>query len=117
MDYVELHCKSNFRFQEGASHADELVEQALALGYKGLAITDRHSLAGVVRGHTAALDAGLPYFVGSELHPQMVRRSWFGRRTDSPTVTCAGCSRLVALDAKKARVCCTGMTLQSIPKD
>lgn len=66
--YVELHAKSNFSFLEGASHAHELVEQAASMGYAGLAITDRNSLAGVVRGHTAARDAGFPYYVGCELN-------------------------------------------------
>ncbi|MFO0924068.1 MAG: error-prone DNA polymerase [Pirellulales bacterium] len=75
MDYVELHCKTNFSFLEGASHADELIEQAANYGYRGLAVTDRNTLAGVVRGHTAARDwnkeaAGkLQYIVGCELHP------------------------------------------------
>ncbi len=67
--YVELHCKSNFSFLEGASHADELVERAATLGYEGIAITDRHSLAGVVRGWGPAKDAGIDYFVGAEIHP------------------------------------------------
>ena len=52
--YVELHCKTNFSFLEGASHPDELVNQAAMLGYAGLAITDRNSVAGVVRAHVAA---------------------------------------------------------------
>ena len=69
MRYVELHCKSNFSFLEGASHPDELVERAAALGYAGLAVTDRESLAGVVRGFAPAREAGLKYIVGSELHP------------------------------------------------
>lgn len=68
MSYVELHCKSNFSFLEGASHADELVEQSVKLGYLGLAITDRNSLAGIVRGYTAAKDLGIQYIVGCELH-------------------------------------------------
>lgn len=51
--YVELHCLSNFTFLRGASHPEELVEQALALGYSGLTITDECSLAGVVRAHLA----------------------------------------------------------------
>ncbi len=68
MSYVELHCKSNFSFLEGASHADELIEQAAKLGYAGLAITDRNSLAGIVRGYSAAKDVGLQYIVGCELH-------------------------------------------------
>ncbi|MFN3189440.1 MAG: error-prone DNA polymerase [Aureliella sp.] len=67
--YVELHCKSSFSFLEGASHADELVDRASELGYGGLAITDRNSLAGVVRAHTAAKDAGFRFYVGAELHP------------------------------------------------
>lgn len=69
MSYVELHCKSNFSFLEGASHADELVERAAELGYAGISVTDRNSLAGIVRAHTAAKDAGIPFFVGAELHP------------------------------------------------
>ncbi len=67
--YVELQCKSNFSFLEGASHAHELAEQASRLGYHGLAITDRNTLSGIVRAHTAARDLELPFVVGSELHP------------------------------------------------
>lgn len=69
MGYVELHCKSNFSFLEGASHADELVEQAAALGYEGLAITDRNSLSGVVRAYAATKDFPIKLIVGAELHP------------------------------------------------
>ncbi len=69
MQYVELHCKTNFSFLEGASHPDELVEQAQRLGYAGLAITDRNSLSGVVRAFTAANDCQLRMIVGAELHP------------------------------------------------
>ena len=67
--YVELHAKSNFSFLEGASHPHELVEQSALLGYGGIALTDRNSLAGVVRGFTAARDAGVPFYVGCEIHP------------------------------------------------
>ncbi len=69
MRYVEIHCKSNFSFLEGASHADELFERAKELGYSGLAVTDRNSLAGIVRGHAAAKEFQLPLIVGAELHP------------------------------------------------
>src|ERR1700739_982055 len=51
--YAELHCVSNFSFLRGASHPEELVERALALGYTGLAITDECSFAGAVRAHLA----------------------------------------------------------------
>ena len=55
--YAELHCVSNFSFLRGASHAEELLQRALALGYNGLAITDDCSLAGVVRAHLALRQA------------------------------------------------------------
>ena len=70
MQYTELHCKSNFSFLEGASHPAELVEQAALLGYAGLALTDRESVAGVVRGFAPARDLGFKYIVGSEVHPE-----------------------------------------------
>jgi error-prone DNA polymerase len=47
--YAELHCLSNFSFQRGASHPQELVRRAYKLGYEALAITDECSVAGVVR--------------------------------------------------------------------
>ncbi|WP_435751768.1 error-prone DNA polymerase [Thauera sp. AutoDN2] len=51
--YAELHCLSNFSFQRGASHPEELIERAAALDYAAIAITDECSLAGVVRAHRA----------------------------------------------------------------
>lgn len=68
MTYCELHCKSNFSFLEGASHADELIEQACQLGYQAIAITDRNTLAGVVRAHSAAKDAKIQLIIGCEVH-------------------------------------------------
>jgi error-prone DNA polymerase len=65
-DYAELHCCSNFSFLRGASHPEELVEAAQALGYSALAITDEASLAGVVRAHKAAAGCGLKLIIGAE---------------------------------------------------
>jgi len=69
MRYAELHCKTNFSFLEGASHADELVARAHELGYAALAVTDRESLAGVVRAHSAAKEVGLKLLIGAEVFP------------------------------------------------
>ncbi len=66
-DYAELHCLSNFSFLRGASHPDELIEQAAAQGYSALALTDECSLAGIVRAHQAAKQANLKLLVGSEM--------------------------------------------------
>src|SRR3954447_14232194 len=69
MHYAELHCKTNFSFLEGASHPDELVRQAAELKYRALAVTDRNSLAGVVRAHIAAKEVKLPLVIGAEVTP------------------------------------------------
>ena len=66
-DYAELHCLSNFSFLRGASHPEELVERAAALGYAALALTDECSFAGAVRAHQAAKDCGLHLIHGAEL--------------------------------------------------
>ncbi len=50
-DYAELYCQSNYSFLQGASHPEELVQQAFKLNYMALAITDECSVAGVVRAH------------------------------------------------------------------
>jgi len=51
--YAELCVTSNFTFLTGASHPEELVARAADLGLAAIAITDRNSLAGVVRAHVA----------------------------------------------------------------
>ena len=65
--YYELACSSNFSFLRGASHPEELVVQASRLGLSGLAITDRNSVAGVVRAHMAAKETKLAYAPGCRL--------------------------------------------------
>ncbi len=57
MRYSELQVTSNFTFLRGASHPDELVDQAAELGYEAIAITDWNTLAGIVRAHAAAKPA------------------------------------------------------------
>lgn len=52
--YAELCCTSNYTFLTGASHPEELVTTAAARGYRAVAVTDLHSLAGIVRAHVAA---------------------------------------------------------------
>jgi error-prone DNA polymerase len=66
-DYAELHALSNFSFLRAASHPEELVERAHALGYRALALTDECSLAGAVRAHFAAKECGLKLIHGTEV--------------------------------------------------
>lgn len=67
--YAELCVTSNYTFLTGASHPEELVNQAATLGYPGIALTDLHSLAGIVRAHVAAKQAGSAtrFVVGSRV--------------------------------------------------
>ncbi len=65
--YAELQVTSNFTFLTGGSHPDELVAQAKALGLAALAVTDRNTLAGVVRAHVAAKQVGLRIIIGARL--------------------------------------------------
>ena len=65
--YAELAVTSNFTFLEGASHPEEFVERAAALGHDAAAIADTNTLAGVARAHVAAKEAGVPLAVGSRL--------------------------------------------------
>lgn len=67
MQYTELEVTSNFSFLRGASHPEELVEQAAIYGYKEIAITDRNSLAGIVRAHVAAKTKGIRTINGCRL--------------------------------------------------
>src|SRR5919109_3381078 len=65
--YVPLWCKSNFSFLEGASHPDELVEEARRLGLPALALTDRDGVYGIVRAHVKAREVGLHLIIGSQV--------------------------------------------------
>jgi error-prone DNA polymerase len=65
--YAELHCITNFSFLRGGSHPEELVTQARHLGLAALAITDRNTLAGVVRAHAAARELDFRMIVGARL--------------------------------------------------
>lgn len=65
--YVELAVTSNFSFLRGASHPEEMINAATALGYKKIAIADRNSMAGIVRAHVAAKDTGIDLLIGVRL--------------------------------------------------
>jgi error-prone DNA polymerase len=65
--YAPLWCKSNFSFLEGASHPEELVEEAHRLGLRSLAVTDRDGVYGMVRAHVKAKELGLHLVCGVQL--------------------------------------------------
>src|SRR6266508_5682530 len=65
--YAELHCHTNFSFLDGASHPEELVDEAARLGLAALAVTDHDGFYGIVRFAEAADGAGLPTVFGAEV--------------------------------------------------
>jgi error-prone DNA polymerase len=71
--YAELHCHTNFSFLDGASHPEELAEEAARLGLTGLAVTDHDGFYGVVRFSQAARELGLPTIFGAELSLDLVK--------------------------------------------
>ncbi|HBU99656.1 error-prone DNA polymerase [Thalassospira lucentensis] len=89
--YAELQVSSNFSFLRGASHAEELVLSAATKGLHAIAITDRNSLAGIVRGHSAHAHYKdrLNYVVGCRIDP-----------VDAPSLLCYPTDR-----AAYARLC------------
>ncbi len=64
--YAELHCISNYSFLRGASHPEELVQQAHELGYQAIAITDECSYSGLVKAHKTAKTLGIKLICGAE---------------------------------------------------
>ena len=109
--YAELQVTTNFSFLRGASHADELVAQAKALGLEAIAVTDRNTLAGVVRAHTAAKEAGLRLVVGARLD-----------LADGPSLIClprdraayGRLSRLISLGQARAEKGACHLTLADV---
>ncbi len=67
-EYVELQTTSNFTFLHGASHPEELIQRAAELEYDAIALTDHATMAGMVRAHTAAKQAGIHLIVGTYIH-------------------------------------------------
>ncbi|HYZ62697.1 MAG TPA: PHP domain-containing protein, partial [Acetobacteraceae bacterium] len=65
--YAELQVTTHFSFLRGASSCEELFAAAAQLGLPALGITDRNSLAGVVRAHEAAKVTGVRFVLGTRL--------------------------------------------------
>ncbi len=65
--YVELQVTTNYSFLRGASHPEELMAQARAMGHATLAVTDHNTLGGIARSHQRAREAGVRLVVGCRL--------------------------------------------------
>ena len=72
-DYAELQVTSNFTFLRGASHPEELVQRSAEIGHRAIALTDLAGMAGMVRAHVAAKQAGIQLVIGSRIDFDMPR--------------------------------------------
>ena len=107
--YAELCCTSNFTFLRGASHPEELITRAASLGLTAVAITDRNSLAGVVRAYSALKelrrefgdDAPLPkLIIGARLVLRDSDTHWIALPQDRTAY--ARLTRLLTLGKRRA---------------
>ena len=65
--FVELSARSSFSFLRGASHPEEMIERANALGLAGMTLCDRDGLYGIARAHARAKGLGQAFHMGAEL--------------------------------------------------
>ena len=65
--YAELHAHSAYSFLDGASTPEELVEEAVRLDLRAIALTDHDGLYGVVRFAEAASELDMRTVFGAEL--------------------------------------------------
>ena len=115
--YAELAVTTNFSFLRGASHPEELVMQAKALGLAGLGVADRNSVAGVVRAHEAAKEHGVPLAVGARLVFADATPTFSPiRRTEPDGRGSPACSRSASGAPKKAPARCSSTISSHMPR-
>ncbi|MEE2996516.1 MAG: error-prone DNA polymerase [Pseudomonadota bacterium] len=68
--YAELEVTTNFSFLHSASHVEEIAKTSAALGLSAISVTDRNTLAGIVRAHRATKETGIRLIVGARLDLQ-----------------------------------------------
>ena len=133
--YAELCVTTNFTFLTGASHPEEMVARAAELGLSAIAVTDRNSLAGVVRAYSALKvmrsevgeDARLPkLIVGCRLVLRDSSVDWIVLPCDRAAYQ--RLTRLLTLGKRRAQKgschldlkdmlgACTGMILIALPQ-
>jgi len=131
--YVELQVTTNYSFLRGASHVEELLAQAALLGMPALAVTDRNSLAGIVRAHQRAQEAGVRLIVGCRLdlteglsvlayptdrpaYSRLTRLLTIGKGRAGKGACDLGWDDLVQHNDGLIAILCTGITAESLQR-
>lgn len=110
--FAELSATSNFTFLTGASHPEEYIRRAAALGLGAVAVADRNSVAGIVRAHAQARE------IAREVHARQAMEAAdgpIGPPAPAPQPPAwANMPRLIPA----ARLCLVeGMELTALPRD
>ena len=67
-DYFSIHTHSRYSAQDAFSTPEEIVAQAVRLGYPAIALTDHGNIAGSIELYMACAKAGIKAFPGSEMY-------------------------------------------------
>jgi error-prone DNA polymerase len=103
--YVELHLHTNFSFLDGASHAEELIDRAVRLGYHALAVTNHDGLHGALEFAKAAKEANIQPITGAEItlvdgsHITLLAETQEGYRNLCQLITAAHHTQRLGADA------------------
>ncbi len=107
VDFVELAARSSFSFLRGASHPEEMIDQAKALGLGGMALCDRDGLYGVARAHTRAREIEQRFHLGVELPLALseseIRAGYAGALASNSDVSCRQLLRSAKPSAARKR--------------
>ena len=112
MMFAELCAMSNFTFLTGASHPEEYIERAAALGLAGVAIADVNSVAGIVRAHARARE------IAGEVRARQAREAREGPiGPPAPHPAPPGWGNTPHLIPAARLVLRDGLTLTALPED
>ena len=66
--FTELHVHSEYSMRDGANKVEKLIDRAIELGHKAIAITDHGSMAGIVPAYMYAKEKGIKLIIGCEFY-------------------------------------------------
>ena len=116
MSYSELQVTTHFSFLRGASSPEELFSAAALLGITALGVTDRNSLAGIVRAYEAAKVTGVNLIVAGSILRISPPFS-FIPPIARPMPACAAFSRSARGAPARANASCSGRMCRNGAKD
>ena len=68
VNFVHLHCHSEYSLLDGAARVDKMISRAAELGMPALAVTDHGTMFGIIDFYRAAKAAGVKPVLGCEIY-------------------------------------------------